>query len=192
METYTACKSFVDAPDFKENRRYALDNLEVDSIDLPLVPLIQKINRLPYVFSLQCCHGHFLSKDSKEMNILESLEAETSVKYRLAYIAVCMENNFSGRRFQQKLMTIPRIINRDKVQFCSAQWFWDQWPNSYAIQVMPERFKTFDCARIRSAEARQIAKIRDACFSHIDELVTHILNQEEAQGRSTRHAGVRE
>ena len=43
---------------------------------------------------------------------------------------------------------------------------------------MPERFKAFDSALITYAEAREIAKIRDACFAYLDEFVTNISNQE--------------
>jgi len=178
METYTDCKPFIDNPNFKEDRRNILDNLEVGGMDLPLIPLVQKINRLPYVFSLQCCHGHFLWQNGKEIKTLEPLETDTSVTYRLAYIALCIENSSSGRRLQQRLMNIPLFINQDNIQFCSAQWFWDQWPNSYALQIMPERFKAFDSALTTYAEAREIAKIRDACFAYLDEFVTNISNEE--------------
>jgi len=178
METYTDCKPFIDIPNFKEDRRNILDTLEVGGIDPLLVPLVQKINRLPYVFSLQCCHGHFLWKNGQEIKTLEPLETDKWVTYRLAYIALCIENSSSGRRLQKRLMNIPLFINQDNIQFCSAQWFWDQWPNSYALQIMPERFKAFDSALITYAEAREIAKIRDACFAYLDEFVTNISNEE--------------
>ncbi len=178
METYTDCKPFIDNPNFKEDRRNILDNLEVGGIDPLLVPLVQKINRLPYVFSLQCCHGHFLWKNGQEIKTLEPLETNKWVTYRLAYIALCIENSSLGRRLQQRLMNIPLFINQDNIQFCSAQWFWDQWPNSYGLQIMPERFKAFDSALTTYAEAREIAKIRDACFAYLDEFVTNISNQE--------------
>lgn len=180
METYTDCKPFVHNPNFKEDRRCILDNLEVGCIDLPLAPLVQKINRLPYVFSLQCCHGHFLWKNGKEITTLEPLETDQWITYRLAYIALCIENSSPGRRLQQQLMNIPYVINRDNIQCCSAQWFWDQWPNSYAIQIMPERFKAFDSAQITYAEATEIAKIRDACFASLAVLVHNLFKSHSA------------
>lgn len=176
METYTACKAFVDNPQYNEDRRYVLDNLVAGDIDPPLVTLVQKINRLPYVFSLQCCYGHFLWKNGKEINPLESLEADTWVTYRLAYIALCIENSSLGRHLQQRLMNIPSSISEDNIQFFSAQWFWDQWPNSYAIQIMPERFKGFDVAQITATEARELATIRDGCFAYLDAFITNISN----------------
>ena len=92
-------------------------------------------------------------------------------------MALCIENSSSGRRFQQGLMNIASVIDRDNIQICSAQWFWDQWPNSYAIQVMPERFKKSDSAQITYAEAREIAEVRDACFAYLDDFLTDISNQ---------------
>ena len=178
METYTDYKPFVDHPSFREDRRCIIDNLDVGGIDPPLIPLIQKINRFPYVFSLQCCHGHFIWKNGKEVKTLEQLETYKWVKYRLAYIALCIENSSPGRRLQQRLTKIPLLINREKVQFCSAQWFWDQWPNSYAMQIIPERYKEFDSAQIAYAEAKEVAKIRDDCFAYLDDFVTNIFNQE--------------
>lgn len=178
METYTDCKPFVDTLHFKRDRGYILDNLDVGGIDLPLLPLVQKINRLPYVFSLQCCQGHFLRKNGKDIKTLDPLQIDQPVNYRLAYIALCIENSSPGRRLQQRLMNIPSFIDCDNVQFCSAQWFWNQWPNSYALQIMPERFKTFDSALITCTEAREIAKIRDACFAYLDDFVANISDQE--------------
>jgi len=176
METYTDCKPFVDHPHFRENRRSALDSLEVGGIDSPLVPVVQKINRLPYVFTLQCCHGHFVLKNGTEIYTPEPLEPGLFVTYRLAYMALCIENSAPGRQLRQRLLNIPAFISRDNVQFCSAQWFWDQWPNSYALQIMPERFKAFDSAEITCAEAGEIAKLRDACFAYVDEGITNLVN----------------
>lgn len=179
METYSECKPFVDHPEFRENRRQVLENLEVGDIDLPLVSLVQKINRLPHVFSLQCCYGHFLWNNGTEIKVLEPLKTDKWVRYRLAYIALCIENSSSGRVLQQRLMDIPSFSNQDNVQFCSAQWFWDQWPNSYALQIMPERFKEFDSAQITYVEAMKIAKLRDVCFAYLDNFVTDILRNRQ-------------
>lgn len=178
METYTDYKPFINNPNYKEDRRNVLDNLEVSAIDLPLAPLVQSINRLPFVFSLQCCYGHFLWENGTEIYTLEPLKTDKLVTYRLAYIAFCIENSFSGSLLQQKLISIPSFVDQSNVQFCSAQWFWDQWPNSYALQIMPERFKDLDSAQITYAETMEIAKIRDTFFAYLGDFVTHSINQE--------------
>lgn len=165
METYTNCRPFIDNPHFKVDRKITLHKLDINLIDFPLIKLVQKMNRLPHLFTLQCCHGHFLKMDGKEISNLELSETTKRIKYRLAYIAFCIENSPSGRHIRKKLMKIPLSTDRDNIQFCSAQWFWKQWPNSYAIQVMPKRFKDRDTAQVEFSEAREIAKVRDDFFA---------------------------
>jgi hypothetical protein len=80
METYTEYKPFVENPNFAEDRRDMVENLEAGGMDPHLVPLVEKINRLPSVFSLQCCHGHFLSQEGKEM--FPILEASSGTQNR--------------------------------------------------------------------------------------------------------------
>jgi hypothetical protein len=174
METYTESKPFKHNLDFKADRLVALDNLDLDLIDPPLVKLVREINMLPYLFTLQCCYGHFLKKDGIEISNLELLETNVRVEYRLAYIAFCIENSFSGKNIIQKIMSIPSAIDRDKIQFCSAQWFWDQWLNSYALQVMPKRFKDRDTAQLEYAEVREIEKVRDYFFVFLEDFIARL------------------
>lgn len=174
METYTDYKPFRHTPNFKADRLAVLDNLDLDLIDSPLVKLIKDINRLPYLFTLQCCYGHFLNKDGKEISNLDLSETNERVEYRLAYIAFCIENSLSGRNIRQRLMNIPLSIDRDKIQFCSAQWFWEQWLNSYALQVMPKRFKDRDTAQFEYAEAREIENVRDYFFVFLKDFIARL------------------
>jgi hypothetical protein len=164
METYTDPKPLRHTPTFKVDRLEALDKLDTKLVDSPLVTLIKDINRLPYLFTLQCCYGHFIKKDGKEVSDLDLLDTSERVEYRLAYVAFCIENSISGRNIRQHLMSIPVSIDRDKIQFCSAHWFWEQWLNSYALQVMPKRFKDRDTAQLEYAEAKEIEKVRDSFF----------------------------
>jgi hypothetical protein len=174
METYTESKPFKHNLDFKADRLLALDNLDLNLIDSPLIKLVKEINRLPYLFTLQCCYGHFLKKDGKEISNLELSETNEMVQYRLAYIVFCIENSLSGKNIIQKLMNIPLSIDRDKIQFCSAQWFWDQWLNSYALQVMPKRFKEQDTAQLEITEAREIEKVREYFFVFFKDFVDRL------------------
>ena len=174
METFSDCKPFVHNPSYQTDRKITLDNLDANLLDAPLVKLVYNINKLPYLFTLQCCHGHFLKKDGEEIVNLELPGSNELVEYRLAYIAFCIENSPSGRKIRQKLMNIPLTIDRDTIQFCSAQWFWDQWLNSYAIQIMPTTLKDLDSAQIKHSEAREVAKVRDACFASLNDIFSSL------------------
>lgn len=175
METYTDYKAFVPNPHYGADKQATLDGLDVDLIDFPLIKLVNDINIIPYLFTLQCCHGHFIGKDGKEIVSFESLDTDDWIEYRLAYIALCIENSTSGRKVRNELMNIPETIDRDNIQFCSAQWFWEQWLNSYAIQVMPKRFRHLDTAQIERTEARRIAKIRDSLFVLLEDYFASLL-----------------
>ena len=177
METYTAPKPFEDHPEFQTDRQFALNNLDVTLIDDPLVNLIDDLNKLPYLFTLQCCYGHFLTTDNKEISDFDLLSTINEVEYRLAYIAFCVENSPSGKKFAQKLENIPLTVDRSLVQFCSAQWFWDQWVNSYALQLMPQRFKDKDSAVIDYHEAEKVKQARDIFFAFMKDFTSTILEQ---------------
>ncbi len=174
METYTDYKPIILNPNFKADRQVALEKLDLDLIDSPLRKLVRDINRLPYLFTLQCCHGHFLKKDGEEILNLELSKTSERVKYRLAYFAFCIEDSLSGRNIRERLVNIPLSINQDKIQFCSAQWFWDQWLNSYALQVIPKRFKEQDTAQLEYVEAREIAKVRDNFFAYLKDFIARL------------------
>ncbi|MBT8344775.1 MAG: hypothetical protein KJO60_06155 [Desulfofustis sp.] len=64
-------------------------------------------------------------------------------------------------------------VDPENVQFGSATWISDQWPNSYVVQVMPDRYKGLDKARISYAGALELEKIRDAFFAALGELGGH-------------------
>lgn len=177
METYTAPKSFGDNPGFKTDRQSALNRLDAALIDAPLVGLINDLNKLPYLFTLQCCYGHFITTDGKEISDFYQPGTIDRVEYRLAYIALCIENSPPGIAFVQQLKHIPLTVDRSLVQFCSAQWFWDQWLNSYALQVMPQRFRENDSAIIDYHEAGEIKRVRDIFFAFMKEFAATILEQ---------------
>ena len=177
METYTAPKPFEDYPRFQIDRQIAINSLDVTLIDVPLGDLIDDLNRLPYLFTLQCCHGHFLTTDGNDLSDFNLLAPIHKVEYRLAYIAFCLENSPSGKKFAQQLEKIPPTVDRSFVQFCSAQWFWDQWVNSYALQVMPQRFKDQDSAVIDYHEAEEVKQARDIFFTCMKDFTSAILEQ---------------
>ncbi|MFT5697678.1 MAG: hypothetical protein ACI8ZB_000526 [Desulforhopalus sp.] len=177
METYIPPKPFVDNPRFQTDRQTVLNNLDITLVDEPLIYLINDLNNVPYLFTLQCCYGHFLTTESREILDLDLLGTSDPVEYRLAYIAFCIENSPPGRQITQQLKNIPLSVGPSLVQFCSAQWFWDQWVNSYALQIMPQRFKDKDSTIIDCYEARKIKEVRDIFFMCMKDLASTILEQ---------------
>jgi len=125
---------------------------------------VNSINQRPEIFTLQCCHGHFVAEDGRELTNPGEWNRGEFLVYRLAYLAVCIADSETGRQTRSLLMALPASVDPDCVQFGSARWFWDQWPNSYVLQVIPDRYKDLDKARIGPAEAREVKIIRDAFF----------------------------
>ena len=75
METFTGIRAFVDHPDYRTHRQAALNSLDMETIDAPIVPIIEGMATLPYCFTLQSCYGHFLYGDQREPRNVERLPA---------------------------------------------------------------------------------------------------------------------
>ena len=170
METYIPARPFTAHPTFEQDREMSLRSLDLSAIDPPIRSLVNSINMRPELFTLQCCHGHFVTEDGRELaNSGEGNEDESFI-YRIAYLAVCIADSKAGRETRERLTSLPARVDPEHVQFGSATWFWDQWPNSYVVQVMPDRYKDLDKARIEGAEARELERIRDTFFVALGEL----------------------
>jgi hypothetical protein len=98
-------------------------------------------------------------------------EKITTVKYRIAYIALCLEDSDAGRQLFHELSRVP-LINPDFIQFACAEWFWKDYLNSYALQVEPERYKTKDRCTVSYHEALLIEKVRNEFFAEIKRIIT--------------------
>ncbi|MDY6857665.1 MAG: hypothetical protein SWO11_23795 [Thermodesulfobacteriota bacterium] len=173
METFTELKDFAKNLHYQVQKRKILSDLNDEMIDRPIVDLINGLNKLPYCFTLQSCYGHFVYNDQKDAYNLDPLPAKeiiAQVKYRIAYIAFCIENSASGKRLFEALKKIT-AIDPENVQFCCAEWFWEEQINSYALQVEPDRFKRKDTAIIDFKEALRIEKIRNTFFTRLYELL---------------------
>ena len=173
METYTEPKEFVENPHYQVQRQQSLCDLTDNIIDIPIVEIINGFNKLPYCFTLQSCFGHFVYNRQKDPYNLESLPNKDSmakVEYRIAYIALCIENSNSGRGLFEALKGIT-TIDPETVQFCCAEWFWKKQVNSFALQVEPERFKRKDKAMLAYMEALHIEKIRNEFFARLEDLL---------------------
>lgn len=171
METFTEPKELLQNPRYKEQRQQTLDGLSDGMIDAPIIDVIHAFNKLPYCFTLQSCYGHFLYKGQNNRHNLEPLPISNSiarVAYRIAYIAFCIKNNVSGKGLLQALKEMT-AIDPENIQFCCAEWFWKKQVNSYALQVVPNRFKHKDRAILDYREALHIEKIRNEFFVRLRE-----------------------
>jgi len=169
METFTDIKDFVPNPHYQEEREKCVRDLDTNSIDAPLIAIVEGLLALPYCFTLQSCYGHFLNGEQRDPKNLEPLtisDRTSEVEYRIAYLALCIQDNGSGRVLFNELCKIPEI-DPAYIQFGCAEWFWERQVNSYALQVEPERYKTRDSVFIGYQEARHIQKTRDEFFGEI-------------------------
>ena len=172
METFTEFKPLVKNPYFSQQREKALNQLDINAIDTPIKELIKAFSKLPYCFTQQCCYGHFVYDNQKNPKNLEPLPRSdyiSKVEYRIAYIALCIQDNKQGRLLLQKLKKIP-AIDPDYVQFGCGDWFWQKQVNSYALQVEPERFKRKDEITVNYQQALHIEKVRNEFFRRLEKM----------------------
>jgi hypothetical protein len=173
LETFTEPKALVENPHYQDQRQKSLASLHDGMIDKPIIELITAFNKLPYCFTLQCCYGHFIYSGQNDPHNLEPLpltDTIARVEYRIAYIALCIENSDLGRMLFDALKGIADI-DPENIQFCCAEWFWERQVNSYALQVEPDRFKFEDKAILDYQEALKIEKIRNEFFVQLKELL---------------------
>lgn len=173
METFTKIKEFTEDPNYYEDREKYISNLKMTSIDKPIVNLIKWFVKLPYCFTLQSCYGHFVCDGQRNTNNIEKIPVSKNIKsveYRIAYIALCIQNSKSGRKLFEELSTVPRIDPK-YIQFGCAEWFWEQQVNSFALQVEPERYSTKDNAFIEYKEALHIEIIRYKFYEKLKDII---------------------
>lgn len=176
METFTELKELAENPHYQVQRQKILCDLTDDMIDMPIIELINGLNKLPYCFTLQSCYGHFVYNSQKDSHNLEPLPVRDiiiKVEYRIAYIAFCIDNSLLGRKLLESLEEIA-AIDPENIQLCCADWFWTKQVNSYALQVEPDRFKHKDTAIVGFKEALYIEKIRNKFFIRLYELLENV------------------
>ena len=173
METFTEPKGFVKNAGFREQRRESLGKLDINSIDEPIRDIVEKFSKLNFCFTLQSCCGHFVHNLQKAPSNTEPLPQPERVKrieYRIAYIALCIDDNDHGMALFRDLKEIPSI-DRDYIQFGSAEWFWKRQVNSYALQVEPKRHMNKDKLIVDYEEALYLQEIRDRFFASLRQLL---------------------
>lgn len=168
LETFTKARDLVESSDFVRAKRTAMAKLDLSVIEEPIRDIVEGFNTLEYCFTLQCCYGHFLCLPEQGPENLDPLPDGFSglVTYRIAYLALCLENGSGGQSLLQSLARLP-AIDPEFIQFGSADWFWKKWVNSYAIQVEPRAHALKDQAILEPAAARQTQKARDRLFREL-------------------------
>ena len=143
----------------------------MNAVDAPIRAIITAFNKLRYCYTLQCCYGHFVHAAQSDPHNLERLSSHDVglVHYRIAYLALCIEDSAYGIRLRSLLEHVPEI-GAGYIQFGSPKWFWEQRPNSYALQVEPERFCEHDTATIDYQEALRVQIVRDLFFKRLEEI----------------------
>jgi len=173
MKTFTKLNAFVNDPNYYEKREESLRILRLSTIDPPIVEIIKDFANLHYCFTLQSCYGHFIHKsqqNSKNIEPLSNLDKSPDIEYRIAYIAICIQNNDFGKQLLQDLKKITKI-DHEYVQLGSAEWFWERQVNTYALQVIPERYKTEDRCQLSIQESLHVEKVRNEFFKELKDLV---------------------
>lgn len=170
METFIPSKPLIENPHYPEQRRNCLASLDDASLDAPIADIVAGFNALAYCFTLQSCFGHFLYQGQNDEQNLAPLPAAKpihSIEYRIAYIAVCIENSDDGSTLIEAL---KRIVDIDppNIQFGCAEWFWQRQVNSYVLQVEPDRFKYRDRATLAYEEAIIIEDVRNKFFARLN------------------------
>jgi hypothetical protein len=173
VETFTKPRGFENNPDFMGQRERSLEALDLATIDAPIIDIVVDFSKLKYCFTLQICCGHFLYEgqtDPHNLNPLPSLNVSQEVEYRIAYVALCIDDNKQGRALYDDLERIS-LLDPEYIQFGSADWFWERQINSYALQVEPERLMLQDKIKIGYLEAQHLEKVRDDFFNELRSLL---------------------
>ena len=173
METFTKVKEFVNNLGYYKQRQKQLNALDMDSIDGPIVKMIEGFSKLPYCFTLQSCYGHFLyegRRDPYNTGPLPKSDIIKTVDYKIAYMAICIQNNKQGEELLEGLSRIPQI-DHEFIQFGCAEWFWAAYPNSFVLQVEPERYSAKDRVSIEYKEALKIEAARNKFFKELNDLI---------------------
>lgn len=176
METFTDFRPMVIDPQYQNRRRRCINELNIDKLDTPIAGLVQNLCDFSFCFTIQSCFGHFLytgQEDPSNFLPLPSTDQIHSVNYRIAYIALCVENSGSGQEFLRWLNQLTEI-DPNYIQFGCAEWFWERSQNSYVLQVEPAEHMFEDECSIDFQEALHIEKVRNIFYDSLMMLVSNI------------------
>ena len=181
LETFTKAREFVENRGYVPARQKSISELDLASIDDPITDIVKGFSALPHCFTLQCCFGHFICSTKQDRHNIDPIPLGFSglATYRIAYVALCLENCRRGQALRQSLGRLP-AVDPDYVQFGSADWFWERWVNSYALQVEPKAHMLKDEAILGSTEALRTQTARDHFFEELRILLAIEQSEHEA------------
>ena len=179
MQTFAKPGRFVTDPGFDAKRTQALQTLVLSEIDAPIRGLIERFSKLQCCFTLQSCFGHFVHGEAPLTDNLEPLPDHDVgvIRYRMAYLALCIKNDGSGRRLYAALEKV-QSADPQYVQLGSPWWFWERQVNSFALQVEPSRYAFQDQVDVGYAEALHLQKVRNRFFQDLEDVVHEQINDE--------------
>jgi hypothetical protein len=168
VETFTEPRPFMENARYEQDRERALAVLDLASIDAPIVDIVAGFAALPHCFTLQCCYGHFICRPGQGRHTLDPIPPGHGgpVRYRIAYLVLSFEDGPRGRALRDALAGVP-AVDPSRIEFGSADWFWERWLNSYALQVEPLAWRLKDEAILQAGEARNVEKTRDLFFEAV-------------------------
>jgi hypothetical protein len=167
LKTFTEAKPLIEYPLFEDQKKCTLSAFDLNTIDYPIQKVIAKLNEIPYCFTLQSCYGHFLyGNQTNLLNLvpLPDTEVLENIRYRIAYVALCVKNDKYGMNILTSLKNIEKI-DPEYIQFGCANWFWRKQINSYVLQIEPIRFKNKDSVEVTYIEAKHIEKVKQKVFN---------------------------
>ncbi len=178
METFARPREFVHDPRYEVERERAIRSLSLENIDAPIRDAVTGLAQLPYCFTLQSCCGHFVHAEQPAAEGLDPLPERDvgTVTYRIAYLALCIQDSARGRRLVSSLAELSST-DPEHVQFGSPAWFWQRHPNSFALQVEPVRFADRDQALIEHREALRVQAVRDRVLAHLTRLARSLWSE---------------
>lgn len=186
MKTFTKARELVEDRGFIHARQESIAELDLTSIDGPITDIVEGFTALPHCFTLQCCFGHFIWQPEQGLHNIDPIPPDYFgfTTYRIAYIALCLENSRRGQALLHSLSRLPDL-DPDFIQFGSADWFWKQWKNSYALQVEPKAHMLEDQAILGATEALQTQTARDRFFGKLRVLLAAELDEWVHEGEPT-------
>ena len=178
METLTEARPLVPNPNYGLDRQEALEGLRAElakgSIDEPTIDVLEQFARLPCCYTLQSCYGHFMIEpcveDRNAKRVVDIGGTGTTLHYRIAYIAFCIQDSAQGRALLEELKAVAGI-DSDYIQFGSADWFWKMCANSYVLQVSPRRSAYEDSCEVDKEDALRIERARDEFFEKLRQVL---------------------
>lgn len=177
MKTFTPPRPFVHARGFRERREDMLSELRQGiaegTIDPPIVPLLEDFARIRSCYTIQSCWGHFVHELQPETRNLAPVHdyrgRVEQVLYRIAYLALCIEESPDGHALCRELAGM-QTIDPEFILFGSADFFWKMVPNTYVLQVVPEWGKEEDSMWVGIEEAIRLEEARARFFAALGKL----------------------